>query len=80
MGTKKPSILSGGGEKMNNSKLLNKRNFKDKINDIDPDVLRLLSILDELFSKLPEEVINEFGDSEYFQLYKRVMEKYNIGI
>jgi hypothetical protein len=46
---------------------------------IDQDVIKLLAITDELLGKLPEDVINEFASSEDFQLYKKVMKKYQIG-
>ena len=46
---------------------------------MDQDVLKLLAITDDLLGKLPEDVISEFASSEDFKLYKKVMNKYNIG-
>jgi hypothetical protein len=37
------------------------------------DMMKVLVILDDLLEHLPEEVINEFVDSEHFELYKKVM-------
>lgn len=42
----------------------------------DEDVAKLLPILDNLFEKLPEEAIDEFTNSEYFELYEKVLLKY----
>jgi hypothetical protein len=42
-------------------------------------VLKLLAITDDLLGKLPEDVISDFASSEDFKLYKKVMDKYNIG-
>jgi len=46
---------------------------------VDKDVLTLLAITDDLLGKLPEDVISEFASSEDFKLYKKVMDRYNIG-
>ena len=46
---------------------------------IDQEVIKLLAITDDLLGKLPEDVINEFASSEDFQLYKKVMNRYQIG-
>lgn len=46
---------------------------------MDQDVLKLLVITDDLLGKLPEDVISEFASSEDFKLYKKVMDRYNIG-
>jgi hypothetical protein len=45
---------------------------------IDEDVIHLLKITDELLGKLPEEVIEEFSQSDDFALYEKVMKKYDI--
>ena len=42
----------------------------------DEDVAKLLPILDNLFEKLPEDVVDEFSKSEYFELYEKVLLKY----
>jgi len=46
---------------------------------IDNDIHRLLTITDDLLGKLPEEVITEFASTDDFELYKQVMNKYQIG-
>jgi len=43
---------------------------------LDEDVAKLLPIIDSLFEKLPEEVVDEFTKSEYFELYEKVLLKY----
>jgi len=45
---------------------------------LEDDVKKVLLITDELLGKLPEEVINEFAQSDDFELYKKVMDKYKI--
>ncbi len=46
---------------------------------IDPEVQKLLKIIDELLGHLPENIINQFVQSENYKFYKKVMEKYKIG-
>ncbi len=46
---------------------------------INNDIHRLLTITDDLLGKLPEEVITEFASTNDFELYKQVMNKYQIG-
>ena len=43
---------------------------------LDEDVVKLLPIIDSLFEKLPEDVVDEFTKSEYFELYEKVLLKY----
>lgn len=38
------------------------------------ELKKIISYLDSLFDKLPEEAIREFSKSEYFNLYKKVIE------
>ena len=45
---------------------------------VDEDVIQLLKITDDLLGKLPDEVIEEFSQSEDFALYEKVMKKYDI--
>lgn len=45
---------------------------------IDEDVIQLLKITDDLLGKLPDEIIEEFSQSEDFTLYEKVMQKYDI--
>lgn len=45
---------------------------------VDTDLIQLLKITDDLLGKLPDEVIEEFSQSEDFALYEKVMKKYDI--
>ena len=45
---------------------------------VDNDLIQLLKITDDLLGKLPDEVIEEFSQSEDFALYEKVMKKYDI--
>jgi hypothetical protein len=45
---------------------------------VDEEVIQLLKITDDLLGKLPEDVIEEFSQSEDFSLYEKVMKKYEI--
>jgi hypothetical protein len=47
-----------------------------EISEWDEDVERLLPIIDKLFDKLPEDVVDEFARSEGFSLYEKVVLKY----
>ena len=42
----------------------------------DVDVEKLIPIIDNLLEKLPDEVIDEFAQSEDFNLYEKVILKY----
>lgn len=46
--------------------------------EIDEEVIHLLKITDDLLGKLPDDVIEEFSQSDDFILYEKVMKKYNI--
>jgi pilus assembly protein FimV len=52
----------------NNKKNAGESNPKDK-----EEIKKLLGYLNELFEKLPEENIKNFADSEYFELYKKLL-------
>jgi hypothetical protein len=45
---------------------------------LDEEVKRVLRITDELLGKLPEDVIDNFAQSEDFTLYEKVLMKYKI--
>ena len=45
---------------------------------VDEEIIKMLKITDDLLGKLPEEVIEEFSQSEDFSLYEKVMKKYDI--
>ena len=51
-----------------NNKEANADNQKDK-----EEIKKLLGYLDKLFEKLPEENIKNFADSEYYELYKKLL-------
>ncbi len=42
------------------------------------ELKKMISYLDSLFDKLPDDVIREFSKSEYFNLYKKVIETLEI--
>lgn len=42
------------------------------------DLKRLLSYLDKLLESLPEDRIDEFARSEYFELYRKVFERFDL--
>ena len=42
------------------------------------DVKKLMSYIDELMGSMPEEFVQEFAKSEYFELYKKVMDELDI--
>ncbi len=50
---------------------------RKKIDNNDPkdkeEIKKLLGYLNELFEKLPEENIKNFADSEYYELYKKLL-------
>jgi len=41
-------------------------------------IRKLLKYLDSLFDKLPEEVIKNFANSEYFDLYVKVLNELGV--
>ena len=47
--------------------------FTNRFPDKKEDLVKLLSYLDGLFEKLPEEAVKKFAQSEYFDLYVKVM-------
>jgi hypothetical protein len=46
------------------------REFPDEKQD---DLKKLMKYLDGLFEKLPEDVVRNFADSEYFDIYVNVL-------
>ena len=62
--TDKVTIL----EENKNNKEAATDNQKDK-----EEIKKLLGYLDKLFEKLPEENIKNFADSEYYELYKKLL-------
>ena len=51
----------------------NMNDFMETIPDKKEDLTRLLGYLDGLFEKLPEETVRKFAESEYFDLYVKVL-------
>ncbi len=49
--------------------------FADKFPDKKEDLIKLFTYLDGLFEKLPEDMIMKFADSEYFDLYMKVIDE-----
>ncbi len=47
--------------------------FTNQFPEKKEDLVKLLSYLDGLFEKLPEEAVKKFAQSEYFDLYVKVM-------
>ena len=52
---------------------------KNKIDLVNKDVKKVLSIMDDLLGKLPEEDIEKFSKSRDFELYQKTLTKFNIG-
>lgn len=46
--------------------------------DKNENLVKLLSYLDGLFEKLPEDVIRKFAESEYFELYSKVLKEMGV--
>lgn len=49
--------------------------FADKFPQKNRNLVKLLSYLDGLFEKLPEEVIHKFVESDYFDLYSTLLQE-----
>lgn len=45
---------------------------------VDEDIIKLLRITDGLLGKLPDDIIEEFSQSDDFALYEKVMKKYDV--
>ncbi len=50
----------------------------EEIKELDEDVIEVLNIVNELFKKLPQDVKEEFKNSEDFETYARVLKKYHV--
>jgi hypothetical protein len=46
--------------------------------ELDEDIKKILLMTDTLLGELPEDVINRFAQSEDFELYEKIMNKYKI--
>jgi len=58
--------------------ILGKRETAEENPILDEDIIQVLRITDNLLEKLPNEVIDEFVQSEDFTLYEKVISKYKI--
>jgi len=45
---------------------------------VDEDLRRLLKVLDQMLGQLPAEVIEKFSKSSDFELYEKVLDKFNV--
>jgi hypothetical protein len=45
---------------------------------LDPDVKRILKVLDGLLEKLPEDEIEGFSKSREYEIYQRVLKRYGV--
>lgn len=52
--------------------------FMETIPDKKDDLAKLLAYLDGLFEKLPEDAVRKFAESEYFDLYVKVLKELGI--
>ena len=52
--------------------------FASEFQGQNDNLVKLLSYLDGLFEKLPEEVIRKFAESEYFELYSKVLKEMGV--
>jgi len=58
--------------------LSRKKNLEQEQPVLDDDIRKVLLITDNLLEKLPEDVIDEFVQSEDFSLYEKVISKYKV--
>lgn len=58
--------------------LENMNDFMETLPDKKEDLTKLLAYLDGLFEKLPEETLRKFAESEYFDLYAKVLKDMGI--
>jgi hypothetical protein len=65
-------------EEKNGFNLFKKDKHSPVSTDLDDDIKKVLLMADSLLGDLPEDVINKFMQSEDFELYERVMNKYKI--
>jgi len=58
--------------------LSRKKNLEQEQPVLDDDIRKVLLMTDNLLEKLPEDVIDEFVQSEDFSLYEKVISKYKV--
>ena len=54
-------------------------NEKKKVDLVNKDVKKILSVMDDLLGKLSEEEIEKFAKSKDFGLYQKILTKFDIG-
>jgi len=64
-------------QKTESKSLFNKEKHPTTL-ELDEDIKKILLMTDTLLGELPEDVINRFMQSEDFELYEKVMNKYKI--
>jgi hypothetical protein len=74
-GKEKPQKLT---KQKTESKSLFKKEKHPTSLELDEDIKKILLMTDTLLGELPEDVINRFAQSEDFELYEKVMNKYKI--
>jgi len=67
----------GKTEKMENQEKTDEKKH-DSPPELDEDIKQVLLITDYLLGELPEDVLNLFLESEEFELYEKVLNKYKI--
>lgn len=55
-----------------------KKEKDEKTPTLDEEVKEVLKITDNLLEQLPDDIIEDFAQTEEFQLYEKVFQKYNI--
>ncbi len=55
-----------------------KKDVSDESPMVDEDIIKVLTITDNLLEKLPNDVVDEFVQSKDFELYEKVISKYKI--
>ncbi len=55
-----------------------KKDVSDESPMVDDDLIKVLTIADNLLEKLPNEIVDEFVQSKDFELYEKVISKYKI--
>jgi hypothetical protein len=74
-GKEKPQKLT---KQKTESKSLFKKEKHPTSLELDEDIKKILIMTDTLLGELPEDVINRFAQSEDFELYEKIMNKYKI--
>jgi len=65
-------------EKTTGFSLFKKEKPAPQTNELDDDLKKVLLMTDSLLGELPQDVIDKFAQSEDFELYERVLNKYKL--